>query len=56
VPSYNSMFVVHDKYVLVIEAPGSAKASEVVIDKVKEIAPDKPIRYIVSTHFHYDHI
>jgi len=55
-PDYNSMFVVFTDYVLVVEAPASDSASTKVIAAIHETAPGKPIRYIVPTHFHEDHI
>jgi len=55
-PDYNSMFVVFTDYVLVVEAPSSDSASTKVMAAIHEIAPGKPIRYIVPTHFHEDHI
>jgi glyoxylase-like metal-dependent hydrolase (beta-lactamase superfamily II) len=55
-PDYNSMFVVFTDYVLVVEAPTSDSDSKKVIDAIHEMAPGKPIRYIVPTHFHEDHI
>jgi glyoxylase-like metal-dependent hydrolase (beta-lactamase superfamily II) len=55
-PDYNSMFVVFIDYVLVVEAPSSDSDSTKVMAAIHEIAPGKPIRYIVPTHFHEDHI
>ena len=55
-PDYNSMFVVFADYVLVVEAPSSDSDSTKVMAAIHEIAPGKPIRYIVPTHFHEDHI
>jgi glyoxylase-like metal-dependent hydrolase (beta-lactamase superfamily II) len=55
-PDYNSMFVVFTDYVLVVEAPSSDNDSKKVIAAIHETAPGKPIRYIVPTHFHEDHI
>ncbi|HKG21207.1 MAG TPA: MBL fold metallo-hydrolase [Blastocatellia bacterium] len=54
--AYNSVFVVFNDYVLVIEAGHSSGYASDVIAKVKQTAPGKPIRYLVSTHFHYDHL
>jgi flavorubredoxin len=42
--------------VLVLEAPISSSYQEGVIDLIRGVAPDKPIRYVVATHFHYDHL
>jgi glyoxylase-like metal-dependent hydrolase (beta-lactamase superfamily II) len=54
--SYNAAFVVFDAYVLVLEAPISSSYQEGVIKLIDSVAPEKPIRYVVSTHFHYDHV
>jgi glyoxylase-like metal-dependent hydrolase (beta-lactamase superfamily II) len=53
---YNAAFVVFDQYVLVLEAPLSSGYQENVIKMIDSVAPKKPIRFVVSTHFHYDHI
>jgi len=55
-PDYNSMFVVFTDYVLVVEAPSSDSDSTKVMAAIHQTAPGKPIRYIVPTHFHEDHI
>jgi len=53
---YNSMFVVFNDYVLVVEAGANNRYSAAGIAEIKKIAPGKPIRYLVSTHFHFDHL
>jgi glyoxylase-like metal-dependent hydrolase (beta-lactamase superfamily II) len=53
---YNSMFVVFKDYVLVVEAGANNRYSGAGIAEIKKLAPDKPIRYLVSTHFHFDHL
>jgi glyoxylase-like metal-dependent hydrolase (beta-lactamase superfamily II) len=53
---YNSMFVVFKDYVLVVEAGFNDRYAQASIAEIKKIAPDKPIRYLVSTHFHFDHV
>jgi glyoxylase-like metal-dependent hydrolase (beta-lactamase superfamily II) len=55
-PDYNCMFVVFADYVLVVEAPQSDNVSAKVMATIHETAPGKPIRYVVATHFHEDHI
>ncbi|MGB9178570.1 MAG: MBL fold metallo-hydrolase [Pyrinomonadaceae bacterium] len=54
--AYNSIFVVFKDYVLVLEAGANNRYSQASIAEIKKIAPDKPIRYLVSTHFHFDHL
>jgi glyoxylase-like metal-dependent hydrolase (beta-lactamase superfamily II) len=53
---YNSMFVVMNDYVLVLEPGGSIRNTRECIDAIKKIAGQKPIRYVVATHFHFDHV
>jgi glyoxylase-like metal-dependent hydrolase (beta-lactamase superfamily II) len=52
----NSMFVVFHDYVLVIEGGSTDALAQRNIAKIKEIAPGKPVRYVVATHYHHDHI
>ena len=54
--SYNSMFVVFNDYVLVIEAGANSRSTQMAVAEIKKVVPDKPIRYLVSTHFHFDHV
>jgi glyoxylase-like metal-dependent hydrolase (beta-lactamase superfamily II) len=54
--TYNSMFMVADDGVIVLEAPVDSRRSIRVLEEIHRVAPGKPIRYVVSTHFHSDHI
>ena len=42
-------------HIAVIDAPETEARSLAVIDAVKKAIPNKPIRYIVNTHTHFDH-
>lgn len=55
VGGYNSLAVELATSILVVEAPLYEAASAAVIKDIKTRFPGKPIKYIVSTHFHYDH-
>lgn len=54
--SYNVLAVVFDEFVLVAEAPVSSGTSEEVIAHLRELAPGKPVKYLVQSHHHDDHI
>jgi glyoxylase-like metal-dependent hydrolase (beta-lactamase superfamily II) len=54
--SHNSLLVVFSDHLLLVEGPQSDERSQAVMAKLAEIAPGKPIRYLVSTHHHWDHL
>ncbi len=54
--SHNSVAVEFDNYVAVVEAPLNERRNLAVIDEVARLAPNKPIRFLVNTHQHHDHI
>ena len=43
-------------YVAVVEAPIDERRNLAVIDEVVRLVPDKPIRFLINTHQHHDHI
>ncbi|HWC77305.1 MAG TPA: MBL fold metallo-hydrolase, partial [Blastocatellia bacterium] len=53
--SHHSVAVEFRDYSVVIEAPLNEERSLAVIGEVKKLVPNKPIRYLVSTHHHFDH-
>lgn len=53
--SHHSVAVEFADYITVIEAPQHEQRSLAVINEAKKLAPGKPIRYVVSTHHHFDH-
>ncbi len=54
--THNSVAVEFDDFVAVVEAPLNQDRSLAVVEEVARLMPDKPIRYIVNTHDHYDHL
>jgi glyoxylase-like metal-dependent hydrolase (beta-lactamase superfamily II) len=57
--THNIMFVAFNDHVLVIEAPEQIlyNANSVqALAKIKETVPGKPIKYLVLTHHHSDHM
>ena len=53
--SHHSIAVDQRDHIVVVEAPQDEARSQAVIAKVKETIPNKPIRYLVNTHVHFDH-
>ena len=52
----NSYMIEFDTFVAVFEAPGSEERSLAVIEQIVKLAPNKPIRWLISSHPHFDHI
>lgn len=55
-PTHNSMIIEMADYLIVTEAPLYEERSQVVINAIKQRWPAKPVKYLVVTHFHNDHI
>jgi len=53
--SHHSLVVNFKDYIAVIEAPLNEERSIAVIAEAKKLVPGKPIKYVMSTHQHFDH-
>ena len=53
--SHNSVAIEFRDFVTVVEAPLNDERSQAVIAEVHKTIPNKPIRYVVNTHYHWDH-
>jgi glyoxylase-like metal-dependent hydrolase (beta-lactamase superfamily II) len=54
--SHNSVAVEFKDFVTVIEGPLSNQRTNAVVAEVHKLFPGKPIRYLVNTHNHFDHL
>ncbi|MBM64026.1 MAG: hypothetical protein CL484_13850 [Acidobacteria bacterium] len=52
----NSYMVEFEDFVAVFEAPGNEARSLAVIEEIGKVAPEKPIRWVIASHPHFDHI
>ncbi|HEX7317981.1 MAG TPA: MBL fold metallo-hydrolase [Pyrinomonadaceae bacterium] len=51
----NSLVVEFDTYVLVVEPYAGGRGPKPTINKAREMFPNKPVKYVVVTHYHDDH-
>lgn len=51
----NSAVIVNQDDVLIVDSHISPESGRVMLQELKAIA-DKPVRFLVNTHFHYDHV
>jgi len=54
--SHNSVAVEFKDFVTIIEGPLSNQRTNAVVAEVQKLFPNKPIRYLVNTHNHFDHL
>jgi glyoxylase-like metal-dependent hydrolase (beta-lactamase superfamily II) len=54
--THNSVAVEFKNFITVVEAPLDERRSLAVIDTITKLIPNKPIRFLVNTHQHFDHI
>ena len=54
--AYNALLIEFDDFFVAVEpAPGTPAALR-IMEKAAQLAPAKPIRFVVVTHFHDDHL
>jgi glyoxylase-like metal-dependent hydrolase (beta-lactamase superfamily II) len=53
--SHNSLVIEFKDFITVVEAPLTVERSLAVIAEAKRLVPNKPIKYLFSTHHHFDH-
>jgi glyoxylase-like metal-dependent hydrolase (beta-lactamase superfamily II) len=53
--THHSVLVEMSDHLVVIEGPQDDARATAVIAEVKNLAPNKPIKYVVNTHHHFDH-
>jgi glyoxylase-like metal-dependent hydrolase (beta-lactamase superfamily II) len=51
----NNMWVEFEDFIVVVEGPGNEMHTLEVLGHIRETVPDKPIRYLLTTHHHSDH-
>src|SRR5437016_2940473 len=54
-PAYAALAVDFKDYIVVIEGPQSEERANAIIAEAKRVIPNKPIKYVVNTHNHFDH-
>jgi glyoxylase-like metal-dependent hydrolase (beta-lactamase superfamily II) len=54
ISAYSVLIEMKD-YLIVVEAPHGERRSMAVMAEVKKLVPNKPIKYLINTHHHFDH-
>jgi glyoxylase-like metal-dependent hydrolase (beta-lactamase superfamily II) len=53
--SHHSVVIEMKDHAIVVEGPINDERAQAVIAEVKKLVPNKPIRYVVTSHHHFDH-
>ncbi|EIC31277.1 MULTISPECIES: MBL fold metallo-hydrolase [Methylomicrobium] len=53
--THHSVAIAQKDHIVLIEAPQNEERSLALIAKLKEIIPNKPVKYLINTHAHFDH-
>ena len=53
--THHSLAIDQTDHISIVEAPLNEERSLAVIAKAKELIPNKPIKYLINTHAHFDH-
>jgi glyoxylase-like metal-dependent hydrolase (beta-lactamase superfamily II) len=54
--THNTLFIATNTYLIAVEAPNDDGQAIQSIDMAKKRYPGKPIRYLILTHHHVDHV
>jgi glyoxylase-like metal-dependent hydrolase (beta-lactamase superfamily II) len=53
--SHHSLVVDFKDYLAVVEAPLTEERSLAVLAEARKLVPNKPVKYVLTTHHHFDH-
>jgi glyoxylase-like metal-dependent hydrolase (beta-lactamase superfamily II) len=54
--SHHSLAIAMKDHIVVVDTPNNEARAIAVLAKAKELIPGKPIRYVVTSHHHWDHL
>jgi glyoxylase-like metal-dependent hydrolase (beta-lactamase superfamily II) len=54
--SHHSLAIEMADHIIVVDTPNDEARAVAVLAKAKELIPNKPIRYVVTSHHHWDHL
>ena len=54
--THHSLAIEMADHIVVVDTPNNQARAEAVLAKAKEVIPNKPIRYVVTSHHHWDHL
>jgi glyoxylase-like metal-dependent hydrolase (beta-lactamase superfamily II) len=53
--SHHSVLIEMKDHLILVESPLNDERAAAVLTEVKNLVPNKPIKYVIATHHHFDH-
>ncbi|MGJ0485670.1 MAG: MBL fold metallo-hydrolase [Methylomicrobium sp.] len=53
--THHSVAIDQKDHIVLVEAPQNEERSLALIAKLQEVFPNKPVKYLINTHAHFDH-
>src|SRR5258706_14589835 len=54
--THHSLAIEMADHIVVVDTPNNEARASAVLAKAKELIPNKPIRYVITSHHHWDHL
>jgi len=54
--THHSLAIEMKDYIVIEDLPNNVARASAVLAKAKELIPNKPVRYVVTSHHHWDHL
>jgi glyoxylase-like metal-dependent hydrolase (beta-lactamase superfamily II) len=54
--THHSLAIEMADHIVVVDTPNNQARGEAVLAKAKEVIPNKPVKYVVTSHHHWDHL
>ncbi|HTI44227.1 MAG TPA: MBL fold metallo-hydrolase [Vicinamibacterales bacterium] len=54
--THHSLAIEMADHIVVVDTPNNQARGEAVLAKAKELIPNKPVRFVVTSHHHWDHL
>ncbi len=54
--SHHSLAIEMKDHIVIVDLPLTEERARAVVAKSKELIPNKPVRYVITSHHHWDHL
>jgi glyoxylase-like metal-dependent hydrolase (beta-lactamase superfamily II) len=54
--SHHSLAIEMKDHIVILDLPLTEERARAVVAKAKELIPNKPVRYVITSHHHWDHL